>query len=268
MTKTFPLLLLVMLALTLSCAAKPLQPRQPRPQTPTLKVMTFNVNYGVAGDESTLLAMSQEDADVILLQETTPQWERAIRERLGQSYPHMLFRHCCGAGGLAVLSRFKLEDKDYIQAPAPGWFPAWRLLTTTPLGVVQLLNVHLRPPVSDTGSFVSGYFSTPKIREAEIRAYKGRLDPALPTIIAGDFNENAKGDAVSHLVASGLRSVLPEYAPDRNTWRWPTSVGTMRAQLDHIVYDPKHYAPLTAYVVEAGRSDHLPVVAVFERQAR
>lgn len=262
------LALIPFMLLVLSCAAQPLQPRQAHPQTPTLKVMTFNVNYGVAGDESTLLAMSQEGADVILLQETTPEWERAIRERLSAAYPHMVFRHCCGAGGLAVLSRFELEDKDYIQAPAPGWFPAWLLTTTTPLGEVQLLNVHLRPPVSDSGSFVSGYFSTPKVREAEITAYRGRLDPKLPTIIAGDFNENAHGDAVEHLEEQGLRSVLPEYSPDRDTWRWPTSFGTMKAQLDHIIYDPKHYAPLTAYVVEAGRSDHLPVVAVFERQAR
>ena len=31
------------------------------------------------------------------------------------------------------------------------------------------------------GSFVSGYFSTPKVREREIAEYFGRMDPSLPT---------------------------------------------------------------------------------------
>ena len=232
---------------------------------PQVKVMTFNVNYGIAGDPSTIQAIAGAGADLVFLQETTPAWERTLRASLSKTYPHMAFHHCCGAGGLAVLSRAPFTTERIMDAPRPGWFPAWLVKAQTPLGTVQALNVHLRPPVSDTGSFASGYFTTPAIREAEITAYHKHLDPKLPTLIVGDFNEAEDGRAVSFLQARNLRSVLPEYHPKANTWRWNVSSVTLRSRLDHIVYTPAHLRPLNAQVLQQGRSDHLPVVAVFTR---
>ncbi len=230
--------------------------------SPRLKVMTYNVNYGLAGDPSAHLVIRDEDADVVLLQETNAAWELALRQTLADVYPHMAFKHCCGAGGLAILSKHPIDPREYARAPKPGWFPSWRVLVETPLGVVQTLNVHLRPPVSDSGSFVSGYFTTPEIRLDEITSHSGLLDPDLPAIVAGDFNEADGGKAVSFLEQRGLSSVLPEFHPGANTWRWNTSAGPVSAQLDHITYDDK-LTPLNSYVVREGRSDHFPVVAVF-----
>ena len=81
-----------------------------------------------------------------------------------------------------------------MQAPAEK-FPAALLLGPTgsgktPLGEIQVLNVHLRPQVSDSGSVVSGYFTTDEIRHDQIHAFIEHLDPDLPTLILGDFNEN------------------------------------------------------------------------------
>lgn len=42
-------------------------------------------------------------------------------------------------------------------------------------------------------------------------------------------------------------------------------MGTIHHRLDHIVYDPRLEA-LSARVLGAGRSDHLPVVATFVLQ--
>ncbi len=237
-------------------------------QAAQLKVMTYNVNFGMAGDPSAHLLIRDEDPDVVLLQETTPAWESALRETLSDVYPHMAFKHCCGAGGLAILSKHPIDPQEYARAPKPGWFPSWRVLVRTPIGVVQTLNVHLRPPVSDSGSFVAGYFSTPEVRLTEITSHSAHLDPDLPAIVAGDFNESDTGRAVSFLDQRGLSSVLPEFHPGANTWRWQTSVGPVSAQLDHITYDADALTPLNSYVVRAGRSDHFPVVAVFTHAER
>ena len=148
-------------------------------QAAQLKVMTYNVNFGMAGDPSAHLLIRDEDPDVVLLQETTPAWESALRETLSDVYPHMAFKHCCGAGGLAILSKHPIDPQEYARAPKPGWFPSWRVLVRTPIGVVQTLNVHLRPPVSDSGSFVAGYFSTPEVRLTEITSHSAHLDPDL-----------------------------------------------------------------------------------------
>ena len=129
--------------------------------------------------------------------------------------------------------------------------------------------MHLRPPVSDGGSFVAGHFTAPRIHEQEIARFCQTLDRALPTLVVGDFNEEEDGRAIAYLARAewGMRSALPEFAPDRPTWRWPTSVGTLERRLDHIAYDVR-LEPLSVEVIEAGRSDHLPVVGVFVSAAR
>jgi endonuclease/exonuclease/phosphatase (EEP) superfamily protein YafD len=244
-----------------------LAPEVPSGERPHLRVMTYNVNYGLAGDDATMDAIEAGDAEVVLLQETTPAWEAALRTRFAESHPHMQFHHCCGAGGLAILSKYPVVKEELLEPPEQaGWFPAWRLVVDSPLGQVQVLNVHLRPPVSDGGSVVSGYFSTPPIRRAQIDAYQAALEPELPTLIVGDFNESASGSAIGLLDDRGYRSALPRFQGAQDTWRWNTSVGTITSQLDHIVHDDK-LVPLGVRVLGAGRSDHLPVVGDFELPA-
>lgn len=251
------------LALT-TCAHPSRVAHAPADGEPVLRVMTYNINYGIPGDPPTLAAIRDADADLVLLQETTPEWEAALRSELSARYPYMSFHACCGAGGLGVLAKRAFEEKDYLEGPAGGWFPALRLIAQTPLGAVQVLSVHLRPPLSSTGSVVSGYLKTPAIREEEAATFLSALDRSLPTLVAGDFNENDSGRAVQLLAQRGLVSALPEFAPNQRTWRWATSVGEVSSQLDHIAYGPG-LEPLDVRALEAGRSDHLPVVGVFQR---
>lgn len=260
------LALLAALSLCLTaCSSAPRAPEAAPAGAPTLKVMTFNVNFGVAGDPSTIEAIRAEGAELVLLQETTPAWEQALREALAEEYPHMKFHHADAlAGGLAVLSTRPVEIIETIPSPA-GWFPAWRLEAETALGTIQLLNLHLRPPISDDGSWIKGYFTTDAIRQAELTRYMARLKPDLPTIVAGDFNEDASGDVVARLRADGLESALEEFRPGEHTWRWELPVGSVGHQLDHIAYQKTALRPLGAHVRRAGRSDHFPVVTTFVR---
>jgi vancomycin resistance protein VanJ len=257
--------LLVLPALALAgCAARPTRVAADPPfQVPHVGVMTFNLNYGLAGDDATLEAVAQPDADVVCLQETSEAWESLLRARFGATFPHMAFRHELGAGGLGVLSKLPIESVEYLR---PGdWFPAARVVLATPIGRLQLLNVHLRPPVSDSGSIVGGYFKTPAIRQREIGHFQSALDSSLPTLVVGDFNESERGGrALRRLRRRGFRSALPEFAPDAHTWSWRTSVYTIRGRYDHLCYDER-LEPLRVEVRPAGRSDHLPVVGVFAR---
>ncbi len=258
-------LLLLAAVLLVSGCSRPL--RAPRaPSGPTLKVMSYNVNFGLGGDPSTLAAISRGAADLIFLQETTSAWERALRRDLRDRYPYMAFKHHQAAGGLAVLSRFPFQDMETMPSPV-GWFPAWRVVVTSPLGKLQVLLVHLHPPVSETGSVVSGYFTTPSVRQKEMVAFSSMIDPRLPTLVLGDFNEDEGGRAIAHLREGGFRSVLEEFHRDTDTWRWNTRLGQISHTLDHILYDLR-LDPLDARVIEAGRSDHLPVIATFQRSPR
>ena len=109
---------------------------------------------------------------------------------------------------------------------------------------------------------MSGYLTTSPLRPDELSAFLAALQPELPTLVAGDFNEGTSGDAVSALHGRGFRSVLPEFVPEAKTWGWDVGSVHLSAQLDHIAAS-RELEPLSAKVVKGGRSDHQPVVATF-----
>lgn len=264
MRRLLTLVLISTALLTLTRCAHATRTARPAPgDAPVLRVMTYNVNFGLGGEADTLAAIGAPDADVVFLQETTPDWERAVRRELGATYRYQAWLHGPAAGGLAVLSKRPFEVKDVLENPA-GWFPALRVVTQTPLGPVQALVVHLHPPVTEDGSWVRGYLSTGDVRRAEVAHWLGALEGGMPTLVVGDFNEGTSGPAVQHLEAKGLRTALPEFDPKAKTWRWPVGPFMLSAQLDHVTYSAE-LEPLEARVMQRGQSDHFPVVAEFIR---
>ncbi len=249
--------------LLVACGSGPSQPPEAVEPGAPLTVMTFNVNFGVAGERANVDAIASADADIVLLQETTAHAEDVLRRELGDRYPHARFRDCCRAGGLGILSRWPIVTDEYLASPI-GWFPAWRFVVDTPDGELQLLDVHLRPPISDSGSWVKGYFTTGELRREEIVAYAAELEPELPTVLAGDFNEGENGDALEWLAARGFTSVLPHFDAGASTWSWPLPLTSLHARLDHVVLGSQLVATGAA-VIDAGVSDHKPVVVTFVR---
>ena len=242
-------------------AIAPMSCGDPNAHRPTLSVATYNVNYGLAGDGETLDAIGDLRVDMVFLQETNAAWEEHLRARFAKAYPHQAYKHCCGAGGLAVLSKVPFAEREYVH-PEGAWFPAWRVVADTALGKVQVLNVHLRPNVSDSGSVVGGLFTTPAVREREMESYVKLIDKRLPALVVGDFNETANGLAVGRLAALDMRSALPTVGGPQATWHWQTSLGEVKKQFDHVVFGDK-LTLAGAHVRRVGRSDHFPVVATF-----
>ncbi|MGC4118565.1 MAG: endonuclease/exonuclease/phosphatase family protein [Myxococcales bacterium] len=243
------------------CATVPLLPAAA--DAPRLVVLTYNVNFGLEGDEAALEAIAAADADLVLLQETTPVWSQVLRERLGALYPHIAEVQRPAAGGQMVLAKQPFEVRETIPSPVK-WFPALRLVAQTALGPVQVLNLHLHPPVSPSGSWVSGYFTTGPVRREEVQAFTRGLEPGLPTILAGDFNEEARGDAIAFLKEGGARDAVSDHLGSAPTWRWPVGALTLRFQLDHVLYQGG-LRPVDVQVLERGHSDHLPVKVTFVR---
>lgn len=237
--------------------------RAPRaPVADSLTVVSYNVNYGLAGNRDGLHAMTDADSDVILLQEVTKDWRKGL-ESLKHRYPHQRYFFRADAGGLAILSRHPIVHTEIIDNPV-SWFPAQLAVVDSPIGPVQMLNVHLRPPFTDSGNIVLGYFTTPEIRQAEIQAFLAELRPDVPAVVAGDFNEDS-GRACSLLFEVGFGSALEDYAPAAKTWRWPLGPMEANNRLDHVFFS-RGLDATDAWVVDKGRSDHFPIVAVLERK--
>lgn len=250
----------VLLVVVAACASGG-EPTPPLPAgAPKLRILTYNVNFGIGGDRAGVAAIASAAPDIALLQETTDAWETALTGL----YPHARFAGPDGAwaaGGMGVLSRWPITAVEQLRSDA-GPFFAWRIVVAAPGGPLQLLNVHLHPPMDvESGSWVIGYFSTRAIREREARDHVAKLDPALPTIVAGDFNEEDEGRAIAVFRARGLASALPRFHPDADTWQWPAGGATLRFRLDHVLYDETAFRAIGAGVIDQGRSDHAPVWA-------
>ena len=235
----------------------------PRP----LKLMTYNLDFGNRNPGASLDAIAQADADVVLLQEITAEWRAALSKRFAAKYPHQAYRvHKRAAGGLAVLSKLPIRSEE-LWAPPLGtgaWFPAQRIVVdapgAAPGGALQLLNVHLRPAL-EHGSWLRGFATTPPLRRKEIEAHWKRMNYALPTIVAGDFNEDVSGRALDYLARHGMTRV-PTTGP--KTWHYEAATGgppidLLALDLDHVMIDD-HLVARDARVLDAGTSDHRPVV--------
>jgi endonuclease/exonuclease/phosphatase (EEP) superfamily protein YafD len=130
------------------------------------------------------------------------------------------------------------------------------------VGNVQVVNVHLRPPVSDGGSWVSGYLSTGDDREREIKQIYAQRRKDLPMMVAGDFNDGEGSGVLRWLQTQGMRNALPQFDSYTPTWQWRVSALTLRRRMDHIVYGSELQCH-EARVVKGGASDHYPVIGLF-----
>jgi endonuclease/exonuclease/phosphatase family metal-dependent hydrolase len=259
MRSSLLLLICLLHALPVSASSWRSQDREPvpRPVLPELRVKTYNLNFGLEGDPSTTQAIGAGEPDVVLLQETTPGWEAAILEVYRGEYEHIAFIDGPGAGGQGLLSRFPVVRQEVLPSPI-GWFPGWLLVVETPRGPLQILSLHLKPPWADRGGFVVGAFTTGDDRLEELDVYLSFVDPALPTLVLGDFNEQ-RGPSLSLLEDQGFSDALPQ---GEDTWRWTVAGFELDAALDHVFHGPE-LIPVQVEVQDLGRSDHLPVLVGF-----
>jgi endonuclease/exonuclease/phosphatase family metal-dependent hydrolase len=164
-----------------------------------------------------------------------------------------------------VLSKHPIAAHEILDKAPGGWFPSQRFTLETPLGPVQFLNVHLRPPATDSGNKVIGYLTTGGTRRREITHLVAQLDPALPRIVLGDFNDGDDSSALKFLEKQGYQNALPQFDAKTPTWRGRHLGLDLKDRPDHVLYSP----PLHAYgarVIPETSSDHDPVLAVIGRK--
>ncbi|MDD4890270.1 MAG: endonuclease/exonuclease/phosphatase family protein [Phycisphaerae bacterium] len=228
-----------------------------------LTVLTYNINGGMPEAAKTLRTIETADADIVCLQETNAQWEPVLRARLGRRYPHAVFRDAGIVSGLAVMSKFPIKLKAF-DKPAGSWGPFMFIESQTPLGPVQLLNVHLSPAITREGKIpLALVVELPEIHRKEMAAAFAKIKPGDgPLIVLGDFNEfDGIGAAAWLHNEQRMIDALPQFDEKSPTWQWIQKSGPVTARLDHIAY--RGLGCKSAAIVEGWSSDHRPVVATF-----
>lgn len=235
----------------------------------TFRVTSYNVNWGqgirqIQDAPSVINAILKTHANIVLLQETTPFWEKIIRKNLRGQYPFIQFKHFPHAGGLAILSKQKFDTWFYGETSI-GWHPVWIIVTKTAQGKVQIANVHLNPPLVSEGNlgiFAHAVYTTGGKRRQEAKFIYAHLQKSLPTIIAGDFNEGDLGYAVKWLGKKGFSDATAVAKNRLHTWEWSIGWINFHDRYDRVFFN-KSLTLHNFQVVHWGSSDHYPVVADF-----
>jgi len=240
-----------------------------------LVVASYNVFYGNAvkegpdpkawGESETLRVAMSLGADVLALQETNEAWKGALEAAGAATLPHCKFHEPVKflPEGLGVCSRFPIVEDELIPS-AVGWFPAQRTVVATPMGNVEILNVHLKPAVASAEDWWAVHRDTRADRDREMRSLLARLSSSLPTIVVGDFNDVIEGDVFMTLAKTGFDNTFSRLPTESTSWTWAGADPPLAALLDHVAYERSAFRATSAQVVAGGRSDHQPVIASFE----
>jgi endonuclease/exonuclease/phosphatase (EEP) superfamily protein YafD len=256
----------------------------------SFSVLTYNVNFAggrheheSTADSIVLNAVVEAAADVVLMQETHVGWEALISQRaeLAQAYPHRFFMDdgMKSAGGQSILSKVPVLQQREIKAPVQGsWFRIWLGEFDFGERTTWIASVHLRPPLDDDGT--AGLLTmtrTSHVRRQELEhlllVLEDQGEDLSRVIVAGDFNETDRHNAMDLMREHGFRDALALTSGHTHWWPLTALAGTqrvvLRSRLDHAMYGAA-FECLGCEIrpgCEGNSSDHLPVLVRFRHNA-
>ncbi|HEX2248893.1 MAG TPA: endonuclease/exonuclease/phosphatase family protein [Gemmatimonadales bacterium] len=223
-----------------------------RSETTTLRVVSFNIAFGVEVDSAIALLASEpalRGADILLLQEMDEAGTRRVADALGHwyvYYPSVFHLRTRRHFGNAVLSRWPIVDDKKIILPHLSRFARTQRIATgatilvgrTP---VRVYSTHLATPMD----------ISPAARRRQLRAILADAARYRHVVLGGDMNDHRVG-----------------YLARDMGYSWPTRRGpptTRFGRWDHIFFkglgSPASESSGTLRHA-GGASDHLPVWAV------
>lgn len=231
-----------------------------------LRVLTWNLEIGSKAVETSLAGIRDADADLVALQELTPEVAAAIEADpdLAGRYPYRILEPAEGVDGMGLLATHPLLVRGSERDPLI--LRAGLLLPDDT--VVEVFNVHPYPPGIRTVARIPVSLDTRR-RDEELGVIGARveaLDEPASALVVGDLNTAATEPAFGALT-SGLTDAHAAAASGPGfTWR-PSSlegldVGLLR--IDHVLAGSL-LAPTAAAVDCSLPGDHCRLVVTLRR---
>lgn len=250
--------------LVTACSSKSpdLPVKKPSLNSLSVRVGTYNVYTGAHDPVLTVKAIRQMDADVVLLQELSPQGAKLLDKALKVDFPHRYF-----SGGVAILSRFPLRHQRYerSQHGINGYLFAE---VQSPGGRFQVASLHLDPlhlwTTRDKWSLpMQLIWGQNAKHRREVEQIVHALRPGMPTILGGDFN-SVSGAPIRQLKELGYTDSYakvnkhPDQTPTLHFKLFGIKSGR---RIDYILHDAS-FLTIQSQVFPGLPSDHDPVMSV------
>jgi endonuclease/exonuclease/phosphatase (EEP) superfamily protein YafD len=218
----------------------------------------LSVNLLMVNDQTGPMfnSIRQANADVILLQEYTPQWHDALNSGLEDMYPHRFWVKQSDSFGSAIYSRFPWVDKPQTSLPFGDWGVP-ELYASVQVGqqIVDLYNIHLLPPRN------LAYTREHLDQAANLGQYLASRS-GRTIIVGGDFNFTGQMIQSDLIYKAGLVDAYEQARSGRGA-SWPVNSIFRFApgiQLDHLYFSKGIRCRHIRYG-EANGSDHYSVLA-------
>jgi len=211
-----------------------------------LRVVTANAWFANSDHAALIAWLSRSDADIIALQEITPQWALAL-EPLARTYPYRKVIPREDPYGIALLSRWPIDDVQPVDFSGDG-LPSLVANVDVHGRKLRVIVLHTRWPV------------TPELQVARDRGLQQAAALALTqpdaTILLGDLNLTPYAPAFARLVSeSGLQDALAG-----ETWRptWQAGFWPLALPIDHVLVPRRSCVTGHEIGADVG-SDHRPL---------
>jgi endonuclease/exonuclease/phosphatase family metal-dependent hydrolase len=235
--------------------------RVPTPQSGETSaiVMTLNLGDGLVAPADLVSYLRESDADLVALQEVTPEIAETLETGLGDIFPYREVRGL-GIPGKALLSRYPITRAEWLELN-PG---RPDLLATVDLAgrPVEVLVAHPPPPE------INGVIVQP--REGSVEQFDRLIEIAAgaedPFLLLGDLNVTPLHQRYRELESIGLMDVFGAVGSGAG-FTYPLRIASLPEisfrpvmRIDYI-WASGEWQALSASVGEDIGSDHLPVIA-------
>ncbi len=244
----------VQVARLLPLWAQPDIPMAPGPSE-QLTISQVNVHLKNADPDRIVQWFEQQDSDVAVLVEVTPEWD-GVLARLRAKYPHSLVQISPDGSGVAVFAKHASPSLR-VEALGDAWCPAVVLNVPQPTGppVLALFATHLRSPMTPGDALARN-------RQLSLLARRVEAEPALNKVVVGDLNITRWSPWYGDLTGpAGMRDGQEGFGLGGS---WPSALGRwMGIPIDHTLVSPGVRVVRREVGPDLG-SDHLPVTTTIE----
>ena len=180
------------------------------PPSREVRILSMNVLLTNVDPQPALAFIREHEPDVVMVQEHTPAWHKALTASLAQDYPFVVNEMRNDAFGQAIFSRHPFAEPPVLRLSertqaasarvtgAQGLHdPQIRVVLDIDGQHLVLQNVHTVPPAD------KALFYEQRVQFSEF------IDLARtetrPLLMAGDFNATSNSRHIQHLLAAGMR---------------------------------------------------------------
>ncbi len=217
-----------------------------------VNLVALNLLYTQEDPTGARAFLTRQAADIVVLSEFTPRWRQKLAV-LEQAYPYFALRDRWNQWGIAVYSKYPFEDVEDLDL-GDDQSSHLRILLQLPGGRAEVYAVHLASPPSQRQAAQ---------RNTQLRRLAARVaaaDPAIPKIVAGDFNSTPFSPFFRDLLRdTGLRDGRRPFGLH---YTWPALPVPVWIAIDHCLVSDNVLVTRAATGPPVG-SDHLPLECAF-----